>query len=772
MVKARPKITRSGSSLITLFAGIFKHSPYLGVPRGVTMIIARVFLITVLLTTGYLPVPITHAHRSGLPRTSLGLQDDSFGHLLLKHPEQIYPACVSDDYRRRYCLSGQAIAIADHLMRFPTTPLRAQLRAQLFEIALQNISTAQQFDWFIGEFVSEVRARAGGKIPALFIQRWQRYGDFVITDLDQDGSEDYLVTIHDQYSSPPLQGLLLWLHPANNTLVVETLPASLDDGYSPPAFIKLIHDIDGDQRLEILYTLAYCGASRCFERLQILAQGIVGWKKLLDQAAGSSDRTWAIKSPKGDTLEIIGTNDTSSISIVRYLGQLEVRSEYHSSSTIDSSAAGSILSQASSLARRGQFNQAIANLRILAEQPLQHPYSEWERQDIRAFVLFHLGIIYLLNGDIKANQRTWEKLVDRYPTSSIIPTVQTLREIARQPSPIFHVCSWLQHFPREWPEPTYPGDLGWTAGDVDCDPRLMLLTERWPTNEPIAAHAARLGLSWNALANDVDYNRDGRPDPIGIMVFPKARSAWIFLSHGNRYQPVSVAQPLSPNGSSEWYDLYVELTYQQPFTLVELTPNQPPAVLWFESTRLSVYTWNGQRFIGSSLYWIPEWERHYNRYITAYGVGEVRMQPSGIATLMLKITGLEANHIQYQTQIFEVAENELRRIAPSEQDPNQLVTHAIRALFRDDDPAMAHRLLIEHAANHECPSQYWCQPHNIAMVQYLRGLAAEYQGDLATARYAYGQTISIDPSSFWAALARRHGATTHYQRPMRYQWQQ
>jgi hypothetical protein len=252
-----------------------------------------------------------------------------------------------------------------------------------------------------------------------------------VADMTGDDRQDIVVSIFDPESQQIVPaGVLLIYRCENGAYILEHAQASMD-GWSA-AGIRYLEDLNGDGRAELVVSSAMCGASTCFEEIQILSWTGEGFENHLE--GDTTDLAFpeiSLDDADGDGLFMVevrgsgpgsvGAGPTRSVTriwmyddeIGRWMPTEEVMEP--------SSYRIHVLHDAEDATARGDYVQAL----MLYGRVIQDPTLEdWvdpdlERDNLAAYAMFKTAIVHLLRRNESFARASFDQLRSTYPVDSL-----------------------------------------------------------------------------------------------------------------------------------------------------------------------------------------------------------------------------------------------------------------------------------------------------------------------------------------------------------------
>jgi len=676
--------------------------------------------------------------------------------LLIADPHQYCPrfAWYGD------CIGPLGFKILDYLYQHPETPYRKGLTKRLLDLAGYSYPSVLPLEWLIEDWLDASVRRpfeVAGGLPPGFAEQWREWGQVFETDLDGNGDPDYLLTFRLGALVPGDQGRLYWLHREFGKYQLAQLATSQPT-------IKAVRDLNGDGRTDVAYSTSHCGASTCFEYLHIFSWKDDAWRSILIPDGWSPQNGgWVIQDRKDGTAELSattrGTGSAGFGPFFRYnIHFLPIHGEFvpvmvspeEMPQEIGEGGGDVIhLEWAQKLAYSHRFTESLEILTAVVEKRVgSNPWI-----DYTPYALFRLGMTHLFLRDVTTAQQVWGRLVATFPDHPVSRDVAQVRTIVQRPEDVWRVCSWLyqNHKTQIWPPPemtsgkagniptSYGAPLSWR--DV-CHPLLLMPLWTWTRQEPLEAQAARFDLSWQLLSADYDLNGDGLPDPIGVLNIRGARSPWAFLSDGDFYRPLFVAQPF-PLGAIQLddYSTYSSATEYQEIRLTDLDGNHQPEILMISPYRFMLWEWVGHRFRLPSVQ-SPD----------STGQFILETIPDGKGNILIQRFEPQVQGEQVTEWVYRLKKGVLTRVSPPAVVTPSPFAGAMAALFRDAKPGQALAYLEHFEPTPSIAAIYSATER--AAVRYLRALALKYAGYETEAQTEFTAIEREFPDTGWALLAR------------------
>lgn len=696
------------------------------------------------------------------------------------------------------CGTALAVQLLDYLYRNPNTLLQTAVLDRIAWIgrggdqreAHAGFSTSD-FLWVLDAWV-DARIRqpvvAADGVPARLVAEWRDLGgDIIATDLDADGTADYLITaFFARGYSEPNGGNVYWLHQQDNTWLMEAISMLNTYGYGEHTVqpeIKSLQDLNGDGQQDIATQTTSCGASTCFYHLCVITRAGDGWRSLLmgEEVTGG----WEIsQKPDGATLiraSHNGSGSSGTSAPMHYTVEYEwLNGEFlpmalstdhvFEFTKWDMGRLDNLdyLMWADLLQYSGRLTEATT---LLSEftTPLPVEPTHFAYQPV---ALFRLGMLQSAQNNPVGADVAWHTIEQRFPDNTITADIALLRPLLQTANAVWTICDQLNHA-NTWVfdtgDPRSDSLLDWRT---QCNSRWLVPARAWSTDQTIAAQMQQLGVTWTDLDLGYDLNGDGSADPIGVLDWAGRRAPWAFLSAGDQYQPLYVAQTL-PLGTIDHKadEEYYTIKPNQQIELRDLDNNstpeiiisqeaisQPDSALYGLHSGAGVWSWRTDRF--SSAY------ANYN--LSIYGkqplYGSLTFEPQADSTVLLRadlVASETPNAPPFQWR-YRFADDVLTRIEPPVTQTSDLAT-VIAVLFRDRDPDQALALLelmepLRTAAElrQQQDNDYWVgfMLSSFNTRRYLGGLALDYLNDPA-APQAFAELAAQTPVDSWVILAQQ-----------------
>jgi hypothetical protein len=526
------------------------------------------------------------------------------------------------------CVAPLGTAILDFVQRHPETSFRFALAERL--IVLAGDTLYPDLEWLIAGAVDtavRVPIEAQGRPTSALLAQWSAHGRIVLTDLDDDGMDDYLVTVRfgrgtgNPYSS---EGGLYWLRRENGRFRLSMLPTIRPYGNVPvePA-LKAIRDLNGDGHTDVAYFSTECGASTCFDYLQIMSWQDGGWRDWLATNPWIPENGgWSFTYPDQGPAELIALDGGPGIAGFGLILPYQLRfgvmhgefvpvevEPYPDPNTLSPYDKGvASLQWAIKLSYSHRFTETLEVL-----NPIVTAGKSPDGADYAPYALFRIGMAHLFLRDTAAAKQAWDQLIAAYPDHPVAVDVAGLRPLLGGPEDVWPMCAWLRAnrtkgwtgLPDGWAPPEAEPWLLDNAHLIafqwsdQCDPLLLVPWATWTRTTPLAEQAQARGQGWQLLSDDYDLNGDGLSDPLARLEFTGQPTLWAFLSDVAGYTPLNVMQPLplGATGLEEGYGWPMphpgdHLTVQ----VVDLDHNGWPEI-WIDGPNWSVrWEWIGWRF--------------------------------------------------------------------------------------------------------------------------------------------------------------------------------
>lgn len=250
------------------------------------------------------------------------------------------------------------------------------------------------------------------------------------TDMTGDGKYEVVVSIFDPASTtlPPSGALLIYVCQEGQYV----LPLQLLSPEGWGAFgIRYLTDVNNDGPVELITSAATCGASTCFEEVQILAwNGSTFEDRLRGTTTDLPYPDIRLDDPEGDgtlDLKVVGTGMGSvgagpqrDVSRVFEYDPLTRHWIQQPDTFEPSNYRIHILHDADAAARNGDYLAALGLYgRVVYDTTLQDWLNpEKERADLAAYALFQSGVLYLLADQTEYAQTTFAQLQSAYPVGT------------------------------------------------------------------------------------------------------------------------------------------------------------------------------------------------------------------------------------------------------------------------------------------------------------------------------------------------------------------
>jgi hypothetical protein len=277
---------------------------------------------------------------------------------------------------------------------------------------------------------------AGGSIAALDEALYQAYianqpVAVGAIDLTGEGKQDVVVSIFDPASSllPPGGKLLIYVCQEGVYRLLHHQASS--QGMGAPG-IRYLQDLNLDGRAELVTSSPTCGASTCFEEVQILGWTGTGFENLL---SGSTVEIPApvinVLEPQGDgifELEIagggfgsVGAGPQRSLSTVWTYNPTTTRWQDPQERLESSNYRIHVLQDADQAALERQFEQALLDYgRVVDDASLiDWNEPEIERPNLSAYALFKIAVAHLLLAQPDLAQAAFDRQRADFPLGAL-----------------------------------------------------------------------------------------------------------------------------------------------------------------------------------------------------------------------------------------------------------------------------------------------------------------------------------------------------------------
>ena len=677
------------------------------------------------------------------------------------------------------CTMPLIVGILDFIAQHPGRPENEALqqRVMLFGGGDDGSPADLPIGWLADDWLAaHVRLpfeQAGG-LPADFRAQWR--GEVFESDLDDDGRPDYLLTVRIKLGDAPVAGFeipggLVWLRPEGAGYALTLLPTGhYGDEARFPAYypeVKTIADLNGDGRLEVAYTVRWCGASTCLERLRILAWQDDSWRNLLITGGWQPmGGLWRIQDDDGDgRAEVIGPDRGPGIAglgpqvpydrrfVVRNGEWVPVADELRGNPNRGDEIRSQVyMVYVRWLIRDHRLPEAATLLDALMGQLPPDYYL----MGYQPFALFNLGAVQALLDAVPAAQATWDRLLAAFPDHPLSLDVVALRTQLHTRADWPALCAQFGVISRPTPAQTtgMPHPIGNAAlmyEDV-CSPLLLFDLWTWPRGQSLAYQLAHFGRTWQLLTDQYDLNGDGVADPLGLV--GSAGQPWAFISAGAVYRPLPVwsAWPLGalPPSKLEASDWNQRADCQSP-RVSDRDRSGRPELLIACPSGFDLWVWRGNRFQG---------------YHVTYGVVAAGQYQwfTGPLTETTTASGSELRVQLFRdaamTQpvgewVYHLAGDELRLISQEPWPALAPLAEAFEALFRRGQPEQALAALARYDPSLTTPrADGYSLAWRTAMARYLTALALDYAGRSAEARTLLAGIAQEYPDTGWAVLAK------------------
>lgn len=250
-------------------------------------------------------------------------------------------------------------------------------------------------------------------------------------DLTGDEKQDVAVSVYDPASSlvPPGGKLLIYVCQEGVYRLLHHQPSS--DGMGAPG-IRYLQDLNLDQRAELVTSSPACGASTCFEEIQILGWTGAGFENLLtDSTVEIPAPVINLLDPQGDNifdLEIAGGGFGSagagpqrSLSMVWTYNPTTARWQDPQERLESSNYRIHMLQDADQAARGRQFDQALLGYGRVVEDAslIDWLEPEVERPNLAAYALFKIAVAHLLLDQIDLAQAAFDRQSADFPRGAL-----------------------------------------------------------------------------------------------------------------------------------------------------------------------------------------------------------------------------------------------------------------------------------------------------------------------------------------------------------------
>lgn len=536
----------------------------------------------------------------------------------------------------------------------------------------------------------------------------QKQWNMIETDLDADQEPDYVFQIHfrAKNADTTTPSVFYWLHEVSGVYKLTDIARFF---YIFGLEIVSVEDMNNDGTPDLAFQVVTCGASNCFAHPFIYTWQEDHWIEIpvLPHGWTADNGRWHVEKEDGKSVLIALEGNAGGLSYGNVPGY-EIRFEYVNGAFIpvdvreyyptDPNRTGTTESDFYKILWADQLTELGFPQRALEVLLSQENWESNSPSDnYLPYVLFRIGMLNLYLGDVNAAQNVWQRIEIESPDLPVAAPVPELLYLIDQPDPLWKVCHWLKGNEVTW----YPADydpLKHPSTDSFlyhwrwmCSDFALVRWQKWITTRPLEQQAESLGLTWTLLSEDYDLNQDTTPDPIGRL----GEWLWVFLSNDTAYAPMLIGPQLPQQALLIYsYDAIGTDRYNE----VNIFQDSSDASIWLEligDYQIAKYEWTGEYF----------------KFHPVKGFG----QPDSV-------------------------------FAPPP-DPNNLLTQALLALFRDENPARALELLQIYTSDDE-----W----ETLTARYITAIALLYNGRASAACPLFEAIIADYPDTGWAMFSREH----------------
>ena len=365
------------------------------------------------------------------------------------------------------CLTIINVKILEYLYQHPESPQRQQLLNKM--VSFWSGATPQWIieDWLTQTIVPQIVGKS--VTSEEFGDFEEKWGQIFVTDLDDNGDPDYVITLRLHNMVCIYLGQMYWIYrtyQTDETYQVKLLPTTVDsDETSMYPTVLSTDDLTGDGLPELTYVSANCGPSDLFQKPRILSwqngqfvdrladrwhlingdlsikekneEGVAG---LLITQGQTGYGGFAPYSPYQVDLELKGDEYIPVKQTLLYQPDIQQRD-------------GDILywQWANFVLHQNRYAEAVDAFNVVAKQPAS--FFGWV--DYRPYALFRMGVTYIVLDDQTAAQRSWEQLITEFPNHPISLDVMTLKNILQNRNDLGKVCVWLQENGGRWWQPQW-----------------------------------------------------------------------------------------------------------------------------------------------------------------------------------------------------------------------------------------------------------------------------------------------------------------------------
>ncbi|MBI4671474.1 MAG: VCBS repeat-containing protein [Chloroflexi bacterium] len=208
------------------------------------------------------------------------------------------------------CRTLCALQTLEYLHAHPQSPYRAELADGLLNASWNEMP----MDWFAEMWLNEkliAPLDQDARAPTEFLAWLERddHGEWLETDLDDDGAADYLVTLRwgAQFYPGQMNGGLYWVHRTGEKFSLTRIPTRTPrETNSLRPWLRAVRDLNGDGRTDVAFVVSECG-NGCLDFLRIVTWDDGRWRNLWSANDWAVDGGYAFDALPDRTTEILAT---------------------------------------------------------------------------------------------------------------------------------------------------------------------------------------------------------------------------------------------------------------------------------------------------------------------------------------------------------------------------------------------------------------------------------------------------------------------------------